>query len=97
MDFFVIFSSHNCFLEMPMGLYLLLFCLCCLAVLFQAKSSENCSGISLSFNQCNIMDQAINFLIHGMLQFLQKDQEDVDEELDIRALESGFVSCTLHS
>ncbi|PKI43948.1 uncharacterized protein LOC116201719 [Punica granatum] len=28
------------------------------------------------------------------LEFSQKDQEDVDEELDIRALESGFVAVT---
>lgn len=28
----------------------------------------------------------------GYLQFLDKEQEDTDEDLDFRALENGFVS-----
>lgn len=28
----------------------------------------------------------------GFLQFLDKEQEDTDEDLDFRALENGFVS-----
>jgi hypothetical protein len=38
----------------------------------------------------NIFDEK---LLYTCLQFVEKEQENVDEDLDYRALEDGFVSC----
>lgn len=43
---------------------------------------------------CYFINLVTNFLFHGLLQFSQKEEENMDEELDIKALESGFVSHT---
>lgn len=38
----------------------------------------------------NIFDEK---WLYYCLQFVEKEQENVDEDLDYRALEDGFVSC----
>lgn len=92
MDFSHVTCSHESFWGMHM-VFIFFFFAC-----DSSFASHNFLTIALAspafFEMCYFINLVTNFLFHGLLQFSQKEEENMDEELDIKALESGFVSHT---